>query len=444
MTTKVYHYRNSFLEVINNDLRLLMDPWINPGNLDSWAGCKAHNFLFNSINKNPVDYIYISHLHSDHFDLKFLKTLKKKQKKQFKIIVKKFKDHRLRNKLIENNTFKKGDIIELDEYISYDLKKKNFLTILPQKSASNTESIYINYDLDTSCVFTNKDVQLYNQVDNPYSPKDLGEILNILKKKNLKNDFDISFIPYCAASEYPQAYINLNRNKEKKIIIKSRLKKFYNLSKKINTKYVVPAGGTYKLGLFYSKLNKYLAVPTNKEILDQYKKLDKKNYAKILDSENLSFEFNNHIMRMKKTTYKKEFKSFINKKGKDPLDTLIKNKFNKNIIKKKLNAVEKNLLGFKLNLHEKLNSNINFIIYDKQPLKISKISNYSNKVKHQVLEKNHKKSKILLNVHMYYKVVECLINGSVSWNEMQSLCLFERKPNKYDPDSHFWLNLYKL
>ena len=444
MTTKVYHYRNSFLEVINNDLRLLMDPWINPGNLDSWAGCKAHNFLFNSINKNPVDYIYISHLHSDHFDLKFLKTLKKKQKKKFKIIVKKFKDHRLRNKLIENNTFKKKDIVELDEYIPYDLKKKNFLTILPQKSASNTESIYINYDLDTSCVFTNKDLQLYNQVDNPYSPKDLGEILDILKKKNLKNDFDVSFIPYCAASEYPQAYINLNRNKEKKIIIKSRLKKFYNLSMKINTKYVVPAGGTYKLGLFYSRLNKYLAVPTNKEILSQYKKLDKKNYAKILDGENFSFEFDDHVMKMKKTTYKKEFESFINKKGKDPLDTLVKSKFNKNRIKKKLNNVEKNLLGFKLNLHEKLNSNINFIIYDKQPLKISKISNYSNIIKHQVLEQNHKKNKILLNIHMYYKVVECLINGKVSWNEMQSLCLFERKPNKYDPDSHFWLNLYKL
>lgn len=444
MTTKVYHYRNSFLEVINDDIRLLMDPWINPGNLDSWAGCKAHNFLFDSINKKPVDFIYISHLHSDHFDLKFLKTLRKKQKKTFKIVVKKFKDHRLKNKLIESNFFKEKDIIELDEYVSYDLKKKNFLTILPQKSASNSESIYINYDLDTSCIFKNRDVQLYNQVDNPYSPKDLGEILRILKRKNLKNEFDISFIPYCAASEYPQAYINLNRNKEKKIIIKSRLKTFYNLSKKINTKHIVPAGGTYKLGLFYSKLNKYLAVPSNKEILSQYKKLDKKNYTKILDGENFSFEFNNRVMKMKKSTYINEFKSFINEKGKDPLDLLVKSKFNKKEIEKKLHKVEKNLLSFKLNLHEKLNSNINFFIYNKQPLKIGKISNYTPMLKHQVLKQNHTKNKIVLNIHMYYKVVECLIKGKVSWNEMQSLCLFERKPNKYEPDSHFWLNLYKI
>ena len=45
---------------------------------------------------------------------------------------------------------------------------------------------------------------------------------------------------------------------------------------------------------------------------------------------------------------------------------------------------------------------------------------------------------------MSFKVLYLLINSIISWNELQALCLFERKPNIYEPDANFWLNLYKL
>ena len=37
-----------------------------------------------------------------------------------------------------------------------------------------------------------------------------------------------------------------------------------------------------------------------------------------------------------------------------------------------------------------------------------------------------------------------MIRNKVSWNEVQNHCLYERKPNKYDPDTVMWLNLYKF
>ena len=83
-------------------------------------------------------------------------------------------------------------------------KFSNFL-ILPQISASNTPNAYINYDLDTSCIFQDKNVNLYNQVDNVYSEQDIKSVLMKLKKK-IDINFDLCFVPYCAASEYPQSF----------------------------------------------------------------------------------------------------------------------------------------------------------------------------------------------------------------------------------------------
>ena len=87
MTTTVKHYRNSFIDIQSNNLRVFMDPWINTANEGSWAGSKnGNNFILKSLKEKKVDYIYISHLHTDHFDEKFLKKLKKTQKKRVLLI----------------------------------------------------------------------------------------------------------------------------------------------------------------------------------------------------------------------------------------------------------------------------------------------------------------------------------------------------------------------
>ena len=78
----VNHYRNSFIEIIDNGIRILMDPWVNTANEGAWAGSTSgKNYILRTLKKKDVDYIYISHLHTDHFDKSFLMDLKINQKK---------------------------------------------------------------------------------------------------------------------------------------------------------------------------------------------------------------------------------------------------------------------------------------------------------------------------------------------------------------------------
>lgn len=440
MTTKIYHYRNSFIDIQTQNTRVLMDPWVNPANLGAWAGCEGDKYIYKTIQNKHVNFVYISHLHSDHYDENFLIDLQKKQKTKIKFLIKKFKDGRLKSKL-ENLGFKK-QIIELEDFSKFKLNEKDFLIILPQLSASRTKNKLINYDLDTSCIFFNDDVSLYNQVDNPYNKKDLKKILLKLRSKNLISKFDISFMPYCAASEYPQSYINLNRNKEKKKIIKKLFDLFFSLTSVIKSKAIVPAGGTYNLSLCYSKLNRYIAVPSNTQILRMYNQ-KKNNYSRIYNNQKNYFIFNKKKMKLENNNFNKFFKSKIIDERKNPLDKLIKDDFKKNKLLNEVYGLEKTLADFKLFLFKKLKSKIKFNIYRKQPLTYKNLKKSKDKVTHSLLENETKNRKTTLIIHMYYKILLLLIRGKVSWNEMQALCLFERKPNVYEPDAHFWLNLYK-
>ena len=269
MSTSIKHYRNSFLDIENDKIRILMDPWVNTANEGSWAAAeKGNEYILNSVKKKNIDYIYISHLHTDHYDLKFLKELKKKQKKIFKIIIKKFKDNRLKNELMSNG-FHSKNIIDIPEYKIQKLNNQSKIIILPQVSSSNTPSEYIKYDLDTSCVFIDKNISLYNQVDNPYSLKDIKLVMKNLKKI-INTKFDLAFVPYCAASEFPQSFINLKRNDKKKKVIDERIKKFLLTGKAIGCSNIIPAGGSYMLDSIFSKLNKFLAIPRFDQIKSIY------------------------------------------------------------------------------------------------------------------------------------------------------------------------------
>ncbi len=440
MATLIKHYRNSFLDIKNEKLRILLDPWVNTANEGSWAASeKGSSFILDSLKKKEIDYIYISHLHTDHFDVKFLKLLKKKQKKKFKLIIKKFKDNRLKNQLIKNG-FKQNQILDINDLEILKLNKDSNFIILPQISSSNTPNEYIKYDLDTSCIFFDKNVSLYNQVDNPYSLSDIRLIMKKLKKIiNIK--FDLGFIPYCAASEFPQSFINLNRIKEKKIVISSRIKKFIDIAETINCKNIVPAGGSYLLDNIFSGLNKYLAVPSFENIFRLFNKYKSKNFDLINTNKHYFFAENKKISLIK-NNFSTNFRSDVSFKEENIRYNKIKQKFLIKNIQSSLKKLEKSMPEFKKKLYDKTITNVQLCIWDKQPILIKNLKNKKNFLKHEI-KFSEKKKKINLKVHIYYKLLLGIIRNVVSWNEVQNHCLFERKPNKYDPDTIFWLNLYK-
>ena len=441
MSTIIKNYRNSFVDVQNQELRILMDPWINTANEGSWAGCNGLKYIIKSLKKKPVDYVYISHLHTDHFDYKFLKDLIKHQKKKFSIIIKKFKDDRLKKK-IQSMNFK--NIIDLEEYKFFRLGKFSNFLILPQLSASNTSNAYINYDLDTSCIFQDRNVNLYNQVDNPYSENDLKLVLKKLKDNKIDINFDLCFVPYCAASEYPQSFLKIDRKIEKNKIINQTLKRFFNISNLLRCKNIVPAGGSYQLDNIFYKLNKFLAIPSFHKI------------KKMMTSKKIShFEINNsnknfYLFKSKKLNLvpndsKNYFKNNFSFKTKNISYYNLNDQFNKKEIKEKLETLDKNLMEFKKKLYQKTKTKIKFIIWKNHPFKIKNLNNNKNYVEHNVLENEiDKKKKNSLKVHIFYKALLSILENECSWNEIQNHCFFERKPNVFDPDVVFWVNLYKF
>jgi len=441
MFTEIKHYRNSFLDIANAEIRMWMDPWINTAFDGCWAGCNGLRFLKKSLSKRPVDYIYISHLHPDHFDINFLLDVINFQKEKIIFLIKKFSDSRLA-KILEKKGISFDNIRQLQTYKSYKLSNTSKFIILPQisSSSSNSEEI-VNYDLDTSCVFIDSNVKIFNQVDNPYSPEDLCKVLNYLRKNNIKNNFDLSFMSYCGSSEYPMSYININRNKEKSFIIKKELNSFQQRLSKIKTKFFIPAGGTYELDSIFSVLNKYLPIPNYTQVNSFLKNRYQK---KMLDSNKYYFLVKKNHIRIIKNNFRKYFKSSFKKNENEiSYNKTVKNYFNKQYIKNLISQIESNLSYETKKKYNILKTEIALFIYDKQPLRIKDLSSYKKRVIHRINFKSDRKS-VTLNIHLFYKAFLAIAFRKISFNTIQQHFLFERKPNKYEPDAQFWLNYYKV
>ena len=172
-------------------------------------------------------------------------------------------------------------------------------------------------------------------------------------KKKINIKFDLAFIPYCAASEYPQSFINLDRIKEKNHIIRSRFDKFIEIGKKINCKTVIPAGGSYLLDNIFARLNKYLAVPNFKIIKKLFEKKKSKNFN-IVDTNKFYFFADKYNIKLKENFYSDHFKSKINLNKNNISYNNIKDKFSKEKIKNDLKKLKKICQILKKNFMTKL------------------------------------------------------------------------------------------
>jgi len=94
----------------NNDFKILCDPWFNPEGayFSQWHQFPRNDHLFNELNLNDLDFVYISHAHEDHFDEWTLDHLER----HVPIYIPKFKDRFLFQQL-KKMGFK--DIKELDD-----------------------------------------------------------------------------------------------------------------------------------------------------------------------------------------------------------------------------------------------------------------------------------------------------------------------------------------
>jgi|TARA_B110000238_G_scaffold138174_1_gene148875 ribonuclease BN (tRNA processing enzyme) len=439
---QVTHYCNSFNSFKAGNSTLVCDPWVGVAAQTAWVSFPIHENGGKFLNNLRPDFIYISHLHCDHLDPKTLLGLKNKNTK---IIIKKFKIPILK-KQIQQLGF--DNICEYEPWKKYRLNKDISFAIVPQMSSNNSGlPEQINYDLDTSIVLqSNKTKEVfYNGVDNPLTDKNYITVKKFIEKKFNKN-IAIAVVQDGAAGEYPQCFLNIDRKKAKEKVILDTLK---SVKKKIEIlrpeKYISTSPSAIIAGKF-SKLNNLAAKPTFNDV----KNYLETSYCDIINisgggtatkiegkwkiKKMLNFPDEKKIIKKylnKKYFYENDFKNIKNKN----LDNLFlkacenyKEKVKRYPIKTSWVAefhIYKNLL---LNRSKKI---------DKKSSKF--IKKYSLDYNKSKTKKNFTKLICHLDEKLFYGL---LTKKYTNWNQptVGTLVLYERKPNKFDPNLLFSLN----
>ena len=446
---KIHHFSNSFISVEGNSSIITCDPWIGKTTDNGWFSYPIKNQkdvdkkFFNS------DFVYISHLHCDHADPK---TFKKFYKKNLTFIIKKFKNGVLKKRL--KKLFPKKKILEIDPFKKKKLNKDFTIAIIPQIMSNSSDlPDNIQYDMDTSILIqSNKTKEVfYNNVDMPVNLKILKRI-NDFSKKELKRKINIFCYGLGAACEFPQCFLNIDRSKVQKKLIKKSLDNLKKLLKYLKPDVFFPAGGTYAIYGKFHKLNKYIAQPSFQQIKLAISKLQTEAYNIIgggsifyKDSKYSVNETNinlSNISDEKFINYVKNLNYYYSKKNANINILKLDNYFDK----AKLNyfRILSNIKRINtkwdiyFNIYKNYEINDRYVIDKKKSkfLKTYRLSNYTLKSK-----KIYK-----LECHLEHQLFESLLRGRFPWNTSLtgSTIMYRRNPDIFNVDLQFSLNFLRV
>ena len=344
------------------------------------------------------------------------------------------------------------NIIELEAWEKRKINNDFTITIVPQLSTTTSGAhSEVNYDLDTSIIIKgNKSEQIFfNNVDNPLSDKDLAKVKRFVKKE-YESDIDVACLPVGAASEYPQCFMNINRNKEKANVIKRSLTKLNKSLNVIKPKVFFQAGGTYLISGKFNVLNKYIAQP-NQQQIDRYTKNLNCKITNIEGDGEIFFsnnEWNIRPSNLKASELKKP-KVIEHFSKQQYLYQSKKSKLSSNQVQKLFSkaSINYNNIIKKLNIRTKWKIEIK--VYENIKLnKVGKINKDASKFKDSyivtsnILESDVKQKNVELVCHIDKDLFAGLMQRKFNWNTALSgtWVLFDRKPNVFNPSIPFSLN----
>ncbi len=251
---KIAHVSNSFIKVTSDDFSLVCDPWVGTGNHGGWRSYPEYELADVVGLIRSCDHVYISHIHSDHFDEQLL-SLSNVASKRF--LIKKFPNGVLKKRLSKLGA---GDIVELEPFDVFQIKNSSRFSIIPQfGSNQGGYDDQINYDLDTSMVVSDGASVFFNQVDNPLSLENYRDIKAFIEANY--GDVDAACFAVGAAGEYPQCFKHIDRGTERDRIVAASLEGLRRKAHIIAPRYIFPAGGTYFIPGRRSALNAFIAQP---------------------------------------------------------------------------------------------------------------------------------------------------------------------------------------
>ena len=256
---KIKYIYSACLEISTPSCTILTDPWFTEGAFDgTWYQFpKIDPFEYIS----EPDYIYISHIHPDHYDPKFLH-----------ILFDKFGVKPILIPDLDNNylLFKgKSDGLTLTPTRYLDLGDiEIYIEENDTSSSSDIDSALIVHDKVNQKSFLNLNDCIFNQ-------------LHVEKLKKITSKFtesiDLMAVAYTGAGPFPQTYFDLNSEKDT-LIEKAKIKKeqFFVLYLKytnfFSSTHHLPFAGEYILGGKLVELNQYRGVADSFEVTEFDKK----------------------------------------------------------------------------------------------------------------------------------------------------------------------------
>ncbi|KAA6441249.1 hypothetical protein FEM33_02770 [Dyadobacter flavalbus] len=271
---KVTHL-NSATEIITvNGIKILTDPWLDDGiYYGSWYIYPPYNQSHTLL--EDIDYVYISHIHPDHFCEKSMKRLSK----NVKILIHNYEDKSLRRKIemlgfssiIELNNNERI-LLENQVYINIfaadncnpEICGKAFGCFFPSATLGKTNQI------DSMCVIDNEKYVLVNTNDCPY-PIAYEALTRIVQQYP---QIDFLLVGYAGASLYPYAMSDYSETEmftAQQQTKQRGLNMATKIINKINPRFFMPFAGTYVLGGANWKLNKYSPIPELENAANYFK-----------------------------------------------------------------------------------------------------------------------------------------------------------------------------
>ena len=244
---KVKYISSACIQVETSDVSILCDPWFTQGIYDgSW-------FSFPLIDPfdfiDEPDYIYVSHIHPDHYDPGFLHQLFEKFGPK-PILIPDFE---------KNYLFLKGkaDGLELTPTrVMHSGNTSFYIEENDMGSISDIDSALIVYDK-----FLKKSVLNLNDcVFNKPHVKKLQSIIN-----KFSDGLDLVACGYTGAGPYPQTYFDIHNQRET-LIEKANNKKqqgfdrYKSFTDLFNARHHLPYAGEYVLGGRNADLNEFRGV----------------------------------------------------------------------------------------------------------------------------------------------------------------------------------------
>ena len=283
MTSELIHYYSACIGIRTESTSILCDPWFTEGAFGgSWFHCPWKAMDPEGVGK--YDYIYVSHIHPDHYDPLWIKWYLDVFPETTVVIAKWHKN------VVPLEAKMHRDGIHFESIDKLGVGGTH-LTIIPHDTGSIS-------DIDSCLLVETDNFCVLNMNDCIWDPRFYSSVDTIAKKYRAGNKNVIGLFSFTSAGPYPHTYYwNDAKLESKADQHQSRYLDLYlNKIREINCSVNIPFAGQYVLGGGLEKYNKYRGICDAADVYNiDSKALVLQDYGEgILDLDTLSVQGKRH------------------------------------------------------------------------------------------------------------------------------------------------------